>query len=328
LIDPLAEVVSLLQPSMRFSKLIVGAGPWRVRRSDPGDLFYCAVLEGECLSAPGAGEPIHLVAGDFLLAPSAQRVVASSLPSPPQEVENWPVALGEGVFRLGSPEAAPDLRMLIGHCHFESPDAALLVSLLPQRVHVRGQQRLATLVKLVGEESRADRPARDMVLSRLLEVLMIEALRSAGETAASPGLVPGLADARLARAIRAMHDEPKRAWTVAELASRAALSRSTFFERFNRTVGLAPMAYLLAWRMALARQMLRSHQGRIADIAERVGYSSPSTFSVAFTRHVGMPPARYAHENRTAKPQKVAGGHRLPLMRRGARSRPARSGHR
>lgn len=89
-----------------------------------------------------------------------------------------------------------------------------------------------------------------MVLSRLLKVLLIEALRATGETAASSGLVWGIADTRLANAIRAMHDEPARAWTVAELAGRAALFRSAFFERFSRTVGLAPMAYLLAWRVA------------------------------------------------------------------------------
>lgn len=158
------------------------------------------------------------------------------------------------------------------------------------------------LVKLVGEESRADRPARDMVLSRLLEVLMIEALRATGDMATSPGLARGLADARLANAIRAMHADPTRAWTVAELASQAALSRSAFFERFNRMVGLAPMAYLLAWRMALAKQLLRKDRRRIAEIAERVGYSSASTFSVAFTRHVGMPPTRYAHDNKPVSP--------------------------
>ncbi|MGN8159218.1 AraC family transcriptional regulator [Salinisphaera sp. RV14] len=297
MIDPLAEVVSLLQPSMRFSKLIVGAGPWRVHRSDPGDLFYCVVLEGECLASPDSGAPIHLMAGDFLLAPSARDIVASSQPPPLLDGTNSPVALDEGIFRLGAADAAPDLRLLLGHCDFESPDAALLVSLLPQRVHVRGQRRLAMLVKLVGEESRADRPARAMVLSRLLEVLLIEALRGTGETAAAPGLAVGLADARLAGAIRAMHAEPRRAWTVAELASQAALSRSAFFERFRRTVGLAPMAYLLAWRMALARQMLGSNNSRIAQVAERVGYSSASTFSVAFTRHVGISPARYARDN-------------------------------
>ena len=91
-----------------------------------------------------------------------------------------------------------------------------------------------------------------------------------------------------------MHERPGHAWTVAALAREAALSRSAFFERFNRIVGIAPMAYLLAWRMALAKQLLRKKESSVADVAERVGYSSASTFSIAFARHVGQPPMRYA----------------------------------
>ena len=184
--------------------------------------------------------------------------------------------------------------MLVGHCSFGSPDAALLVSLLPRLVHVRDDHRLATVVQLVADESRAGRPARDVVLAHLVEVLFIEALRSAAVTAASPGLLRGLADVRLAGAIRQMHENPARPWTVAQLAKAAALSRSAFFDRFNRTVGVAPMAYLLAWRMALAKQLLRRREGALTDVAERVGYSSASTFSVAFARHVGQSPMRYA----------------------------------
>jgi AraC-like DNA-binding protein len=138
------------------------------------------------------------------------------------------------------------------------------------------------------------------VLSRLLEVLLIEALRSTAETTASPGLVRGLSDARLAAAIRMMHEHPTRAWTVAELAKEAALSRSTFFGRFNRAVGMAPMEYLLAWRMALAKDLLRRNAGRVAEVAQRVGYGSASTFSVAFTRYVGCPPSAYAREVQVA----------------------------
>jgi len=87
---------------------------------------------------------------------------------------------------------------------------------------------------------------------------------------------------------------------VAELAKEAALSHSAFFERFSRAVGLAPMEYLLTWRMAIAKDLLRRDQGSVAEIAERVGYSSASTFSVAFARHVGMAPTRYARAQRTA----------------------------
>jgi len=148
----------------------------------------------------------------------------------------------------------------------------------------------------VGEESRARRPAREVILARLLEVLLIEALRSAAGTATSPGLLRGLADERLALAIRRMHENPTRSWTVAQLAKESALSRSAFFARFNRAVGVAPMEYLLAWRMALAKNLLRRKESGIAEIAERVGYSSASAFSVAFNRHVGLPPTRYARE--------------------------------
>ncbi|HEY9026620.1 MAG TPA: AraC family transcriptional regulator [Burkholderiaceae bacterium] len=296
--DPLAEVVQLLQPGARHSKLVQGASPWRVRRSDFGEPFYCVVLEGGCRVTIDGQEPLELAAGDFTLIPAAWNVTVASLVEPPAGRDTPdPVPIGPGEFRIGPMDGAVDLRMVAGHCSFGSRDASLLVSLLPKFVHVRGDRRLATLVDLVREESRAQRPAREVVLARLLEVLLIEALRSTAGTDASPGLVRGLADPRLAIAIRGMHAHPTRAWTVADLAKAAALSRSTFFERFSREVGVAPMEYLLAWRMALAKDLLLRNAGRMAEIAERVGYGSASTFSVAFTRHVGQAPSQYARQS-------------------------------
>ncbi|WP_458071195.1 AraC family transcriptional regulator [Rhodanobacter sp. BL-MT-08] len=297
MIDPLAEVVSLLQPGAQYSKVVVGAGPWHIRHADAGQPWYFVVLEGACRVEVDGQPALTLQSGDFLLLPAAWGVAMSSLETPPAGLNSLPVAQGHGVFRIGNQNGPTDLRMLVGHCSFESPDADLLVALLPRLVHIRGEPRLATLMTLVGEESREQRPARDVVLARLLEVLLIEALRSNADTAASSGLVRGLADDRLALAIRAMHAQPDRSWTVAQLASEAALSRSAFFERFNRTVGIAPMAYLLAWRMALAKHLLRKNETGVAAIAERIGYSSASTFSVAFTRHVGQPPTHYAREH-------------------------------
>jgi transcriptional regulator, AraC family len=104
----------------------------------------------------------------------------------------------------------------------------------------------------------------------------------------------GLADERLASAIREMHANPAHAWTVAQLAKAAALSRSAFFVRFREAVGVAPMMYLLTWRMALAKNLLRGKNMAVAEVAERVGYRSASAFSVAFTRYVGQPPAGFA----------------------------------
>jgi AraC-like DNA-binding protein len=297
MIDPLAEIVTLLQPAARFSKVVSGADDWCVQRANNGQPFYCAILEGRCWLTVDGQPPIALQAGDFVLIPASQVSSMSSTEAAAVKVlETLPVAQPNGEFRIGMQNGPADIRLLVGHCSFASPDATLLVSLLPQLVHVRGEPRLVTLVHLVGEESRGRRPAREVILERLLEVLLIEALRSAAGTAASPGLLRGLADERLAVVIRLLHENPTRSWTVVELAKHAALSRSAFFERFNRAVGMAPMAYLLAWRMALAKKLLRHKDGGIADIAERVGYGSASAFSVAFTRYVGLSPTLYARE--------------------------------
>ncbi|MVW64019.1 helix-turn-helix domain-containing protein [Massilia sp. NEAU-DD11] len=295
MIDPLADVVGLLRPGVRYTKIVGAAGRWGVRRTETGEPSYCVVLDGACLLTAADMDPIALEPGDFVLIPATYDFSMSSLrPPPARDFDKPPAQVAPGEVRHGTRDGPPDVRFLIGHCEFAAPDAALLVSLLPRVVHVRGEARLATLVQLVNDEARAGRPARDVVLARLLEVLLIEALRGAGGTDASPGLVRGLADPRLAHALRALHAAPERAWTVADLAREAALSRSTFFERFSRTVGVAPMAYLLTWRMALAQDLLRRGAGSIAEVAERVGYSSASTFTVAFARHVGEPPGRYA----------------------------------
>ena len=293
-VDPLAEIVTLLQPSASFSKLVEYAGAWRVRGDVEAKPLYCAVLEGECRMVAAGQPPLILRAGDFVLAPAAQELVVESLMPPAAGIAMTPVEIGEGRFRVGPQGLSPNLRMQVGLCRFASPDAALFVSLLPAMVVARGEPRLVTLMQLVGDETRKARPARELVLERLLEVLLIEALRCGAETAATPSVARGLADERLVAALRAMHARPDHGWTVADLAAEAALSRSAFFARFNRTVGLAPMEYLVAWRMALAKRLLDAGELAVAQIAARVGYASASTFTTAFVRHVGIPPARYA----------------------------------
>lgn len=306
--DPLAEVVTLLQPAARYTKYVQGSGAWRVQRSRPELAFYCAVLEGSCRLEPAASPAILLEAGDFVLAPALHGFALTSLHTNDATLldeSNPPPLLPDGRYHLGTPEGPAEVQLVAGHCVFESPDSVLLVSLLPDLVVVRAHTRLATLVQLVGDESRAQRPAREVVLARLLEVLLIEALRSSNDptVAASPGLLRGLADVRLAQAIRALHAQPAQDWNVPRLARVAALSRSSFFERFRREVGLTPMDYLLAWRMALAKRLLLRADGSIAEVALQVGYSSASTFSVAFSRHVGLPPSQFVQQQRRQQPE-------------------------
>ena len=293
--DPLSEVITLLQPRAVFSRRISGAGRWGVRYSAFGQPSFCAVLEGRCRLTVDGHVPMTLEAGDFVLLPATPGFTMSGFePARFERLDPKVTSKITGEVRHGTRGGRPDVRLLGGWFAFDSPDSALLVSLLPSLVHVRSVERLSTLVRLVGEEATEQRSGRDLVLTRLVEVLLIEALRLAPGDDAPPGLLRGLADMQLAPAIRQMHNQIARSWTVAQLARTAALSRSAFFERFTRTVGLPPMEYLLAWRMAVAKDLLHRRDLGVGEVAERVGYGSASTFSTAFSRHVGQPPGRYA----------------------------------
>jgi AraC-like DNA-binding protein len=292
--DPLSEIISLLKPHTVLSKGISGAGLWAVRYSDFGQPSFCAVLEGSCLLAVDGHSTLTLETGDFVLLPSTPGFTISGFePVMPTHIDPKVAPSPTDEVRHGTRSGPPDVRLLGGYFLFDTPNAALLVSLLPTVVHVRDANRLSVLVRLVAEESTEQKVGRDLVLAHLVEVLLIEALRSTSGKESPPGLLRGLADPQLAPAMRQMHSQLSRPWTMAQLAQEAALSRSAFFDRFTRTVGIPPMEYLLAWRMAVAKDLLRRDHD-IAEVAVRVGYGSASAFSTAFSRHTGLPPSRYA----------------------------------
>ena len=291
MIDPLSDVIALLKPRTVFTKGISGAGRWAVRYSDFGQPSFCIVLQGGCRLAVDGHAPAVLEAGDFVLLPATPGFTMSGFePARAERIDPKAMTAPAGEVRHGTRGGRPDVRLLGGYFLFDSPDAGLLVSLLPSMVHIRGVDRLSTLVGMLADELGARRPGRDLFVSRLVELLLIESLRATPGEDAPPGLLRGLSDPRLAVAIRQMHGDPARAWTVAELAKKAALSRSTFFDRFTHAVGLPPMEYLLGWRMAIAKDLLRRREAGLAEVAERVGYGSASTFSTAFSRYVGQPP--------------------------------------
>ena len=295
MLDPLSQVISLLRPRTVDSKAISGRGPWAVRYAPFGQPSFCVVLEGGCVLAAEGHAPVVLAAGDFVFLPTTPGFTLSSFePATPVLVEPDTTSPQPEEVRHGLQDGQPDVRLLGGYFLFESPDTALLAALLPKVVHVRGIDRLVHLVRWVDEEARADHAGRDLLLVKLVEAMLIEALRASPDTAAEPGLLRGLADARLAASIRHMHADPAKAWTMASLAATASLSRSAYFERFVRAMRIPPMEYLAAWRMALAKDMLLREDIGLDRVAERVGYSTASAFSTAFRRHVGQSPGRYA----------------------------------
>jgi len=293
--DPLSDVVRLLRPRAVMANVISGKGGWAVRYAAYGQPSYCIMLEGHCRLAVDGEAPVALEAGDFVLLPTTPAFTLSSADAvPAMPMDPWEAAKTRGELRYGERRGAADMRSLGGGFEFDCADPGLLVALLPRVVHVRGSSRLSLLVQLVGEEAMTPRPGGAFMLSRLVEAMLIEAMRASATGGAPAGMLRGLADERLAKALQHLHARVERPWTVAQLAKLAALSRSAFYERFTRTVGVAPMEYLLAWRMEIAKDLLRAGKLAVSEVAERVGYGSTSTFSTAFSRQVGTPPSRYA----------------------------------
>ncbi|TYR29838.1 AraC family transcriptional regulator [Mesorhizobium microcysteis] len=312
MIDPLSQVIQLLRPSAVFSKGICGAGRWAVRYGEFGQAGFCAVTEGRCHLAVDGEAPVVLEAGDFVLLPATPAFTMSGFEPAPLRHIDPQASLSPGrEIRYGRQDGPVDVRQFGGWFKFGSPDAALLVSRLPRMIHVRGVPRLAQLVRLVGEEAACDNIGRDFILERLVEILLIEALRAAPGHEAGPGLLRGLADARIAKALRCMHGDMERSWTIPDLAREAGMSRSAFFDRFTRMTGVRPMEYLLSWRMAVAKSLLRGGDIALDEVAGRIGYGSASTFSTAFSRHVGIAPGRFMRmalaEVDTARARPMAG---------------------
>lgn len=295
--DPLAAIISLLRPQTVLSKIVSGAGEWSIRYERTVNPSFCIVLEGSCFLQPDGAGATELREGDFILLPETPGfTLATDLGLSPSLVS--PVHSREA--RHGAGEGPATMRMLGGFFHVDRANAQLLVKLLPPVVHVRreepGAGRLRRIVELVAEEADADHPGRELILERLVQILLVEALRfrSASTERQERGLLAGLSDPALARPLREIHGDVARRWTVAELARTAHMSRAVFAERFARKVGMPPMQYILEWRMALAKDMLRGERPPLVTVAERVGYQSASAFSTAFARLTGCPPSEFA----------------------------------
>ncbi|MGR7997848.1 AraC family transcriptional regulator [Xanthobacter sp. ZOL 2024] len=300
--DPLSEVISLLRPSAALSKPITGRGDWGARYAAYGQPGFAIVLAGRCWLAIEKEEPVLLDRGDFVLLPDTPSFTLSSRPGVPCV----PCAPSREAVHHGDLDGEPDFRMLGGSFRIDPVNAPVLLELLPAMIHIHssdaGTGRLGRLIDLMREECGADRPGRDMIIERLLEVLLMECLRWRGRDhgVVPAGLLAGLRDPALAGVLRGMHADVRTGWTVAELAAVAGMSRSAFSARFSDVVGCAPIEYLSRWRMALAQNALSRGGQSLERLAEELGYESASAFSTAFRRRVGTSPGAFARARRSA----------------------------
>jgi len=295
--EPLAEIVALLRPKAVLSKIVSGAGAWSIRKPPYVHPAFCLVLEGSCFLHPDGLDLVELGSGDFLLLPETPAfTLASDLTIKPRSL---PFDHSRES-RYGTREGPPTMRLVGGYFQLEDPSARLLVRLLPAVIHIRrdeaGATRLRRIATLIDDEAKVSRAGRDLILERLVDVLLVEALRlrTASLAPEARGLVAGLCDPALARALHEIHAKISRRWTVDDLARIACMSRAVFAERFMRKIGVPPMQYIVNWRMALAKDMLRRERSALTSVAERVGYRSASAFSTAFTRLNGCSPSDFA----------------------------------
>jgi AraC-like DNA-binding protein len=160
---------------------------------------------------------------------------------------------------------------------------------------------LRDVITLLSRELVRTEPAQQIVLDRLLDLLLVLAIRSDfRHSATAPRWYRASADSRLSAALQAMHENAARPWTVPELAAVSGLSRAAFARAFHQALGQAPMQYLTEWRMTLARDYLRASDLSLAQIADATGYGSPFAFAAAFRRHHADPPGTWRHRERAA----------------------------
>ena len=297
--DPLSDIIALLRPNTALSKPITARGEWGVRYPAYENPGFALVLEGCCWLAIDGGAPTRLDRGDFVLLPSTPAFEMSSRPG----TACVPGRPSASAVRHGEAGGAADFRMLGGAFQIERANAPLLLALLPEMVHIRAAEsdttRLSRIIDLIMEECAAERPGGEMILDRLLEVMLVEALRGQriGGEMLTVGLLAGMHDKALAGALRAVHADVRARWTVARLARVAGLSRSAFAARFMNIIGCAPIEYLARWRMALAKDALCRGGKPLDRLADEIGYESASAFSTAFRRRVGCSPGGYARSH-------------------------------
>jgi AraC-like DNA-binding protein len=294
--DPLSDIIALLRPSAAVSKPISGRGRWAVHYDAYDAPGFTIVLSGEAWLTFDGREPLRLAEGDFLLLPTTP---AFSLASEPH-IPGKPVMPRNEAVRHGDFDGPPDFKALGGSFAIERVNAPLLLSLLPERIHIPASEgrstRFGRLTDLLAEECDTDYPGKELIIQRLLEALLVEALRwrSLGNEAVPTGLLSGMQDPSIARALQAIHADVRASWTVAKLASIAGMSRSAFSARFGDVLGCAPIEYLVRWRMAVAKDALARGNKTLDRIAEEIGYESASAFSTAFRKRLGYPPGKFA----------------------------------
>jgi len=307
--DPLGTALHFLRMSGAFYGRSELSAPWGLTMpAMPGCLWFHVVtsgaarLEADAGSADagsGDGDSLTLRPGDLALVPHAAGHVLRSDPGVPApgilDLERESVSDRYEILRYGGGGIPTNL--LCGAVRFDHPAARNLIEVLPSIIHIQTStspypDRMHSTLALLAAEAQQFRPGGEAVITRLADILVIQAIRTWIETdpGAQTGWLGALADQQIGRAISLIHQDPAREWTVASLAGESAMSRSAFAARFTELVGEPAMHYVTRWRMNVALDQLQETGATVAELAGRLGYRSDAAFARAFKRVTGASP--------------------------------------
>ncbi|WP_035851701.1 AraC family transcriptional regulator [Cryptosporangium arvum] len=299
--DVVGEALMAMRAGPAVSRRAALRGPWGLRVAGGPGLGFHVVLQGSAwLVPPDAANPTELTTGDVVLVRNGSGYGLADHPgSPLPDVAVLELSGDEDLAVIGT-DGEPSTVVLCGSFALRHNRPHPLIAGLPEAVHLPARtgvdQRLRSVVDLLGAELDGDAPGTSAAIPALLDLLLLYTVRTWYDRQADRGVggwAAALRDPAISRALFHLQRAPERSWTVADLASVASLSRPVFARRFTDLVGQPPLTYLTWWRMTLAGRMLHADDSTLSVVAARVGYASEFAFSKAFRRAFGVSPGTY-----------------------------------
>jgi len=297
--DPLSHVFMAMRVKTSECIRLEFGGSWGFRFDGYEHAHFGVVSRGNCWLSTQQLKPRLLSAGDCWLLPRGhEHALSARRDSKIRPYEQVRPRKRKGLVRYRGGHGAMT-KIIVGNFTFDGPSGKWLTDALPEVIAFRMDQghssAMQTILQILAVESQTENMGSSVVVSRLADILFVQAIRAhaAQAGAAGAGWLQGLADRHLRAALRAMHEEFEKHWTVGALAAAAGMSRSAFAARFKEVLSESPIEYLTRWRMHRAMQLLREGDLKIAKVASLVGYESDGAFNKSFKRAIGIAPRAY-----------------------------------
>ena len=295
-VDPLTDLLRGVHAQSTEVCRTFASPPWSLEFAVTSPFTLVTAVRGNVWLLADDGTRVLLGPGSLALIRGPMRFVLADDPSTPTQIvvggpdcERWRV----GTRTYGKDADGETLVITAGYSADSGVTSRLLNALPAAFVVPCCDDEHCPTLDVLAEEVAKDKAGQHIILERLLDLLLVYALREWFDRseANTPAWYRALGDEVVGPALRAMHDEPGRAWTVAELATRAGVSRAALARRFTALVGVPPLTYLTEWRMDLAADLLRRPEATVGSVARAVGYADGFAFSTAFKRVRGVRPS-------------------------------------